>query len=558
MSDLDRASSSQRRTLRAIRKWLSPLVVLALVATGIWVVNPGAEPSSNKKAFAVLTGTENRVLFENPESEEPSIMVRFAEQEGIEFVPTYQGSVDTMIDLQNGASEYDAVWPASSIWLDLGDTGGVVSRRKSIMGTPVVFGVKHSKAEELGWIGKDVSVDEILAAAESGKLEFMMSSATQSNSGAMAYLGYLNAFAGHPDILTTEMLHDPVVVDKLTRILGEVDRTAGASGFLRDFFLDNYGDYDAMVNNESAIIYANQKLSARGETDLLYVIYPADGVTVADWPLGFVDRGDPDMSALFDRLQTYLTSPEVQAELVTQGRRTMDMGPEMTWAEVDMSVFNPDWGIDVERPLGQIQLPSAEVILEALDLYQTTFRKPSFVVFCLDFSGSMRGSGSKKLKEAMGTMLDQEAAQRYFMQRTSEDVTVVLPFSSSIKSRLRVEGNDGSELQSLLDQVNDTGAGGGTNIYQCLEEALSYTSTVPEEYAVAIVLMTDGRSNKGSFSNFSAKLPQDRAEIVPVYSILFGDAKRGQLEEIAAATGGDIYDGRDGLIKAMRDAFANA
>jgi Ca-activated chloride channel family protein len=553
-------SPQENRDQRTLGR-LAPFVVLAILASGIWYFSGDtkpARPAPVNGSFAILTGTENRILFDNPDTEEPTIMERFAEKEGIEFVPTYQGSVDTMIDLQNGAVQYDAVWPASSIWLDLGDTGNIVSREESIMGTPVVFGVKRSKAEELGWIGKDVSVDDILAAAESGQLEFLMSSATQSNSGAMAYLGYLSAFAGHPDVLTSDMLHDPAVVDKLTRILGEVDRTAGASGFLRDFFLDNYADYDAMVNNESAIITANQRLSAGGETDLLYVIYPVDGLAVADWPLGYVDHGDAKKSALFDRLHTYLKSPEVQAELVAQGRRTMEMGPEMSWSEVDKSVFNPDWGIDVERILGQIQLPSAEVILEALDLYQTAFRKPSFVVFCLDFSGSMEGSGSDHLKEAMGTLLDQETAGHYFMQRTPEDVTVVLPFSSHVTKQMRADGNDSGALQGLLGQIMDTGAGGKTNIYECLENALTFTDSLSGEYAPAIVLMTDGKSNQGSFSDFSAKLPQDKAEIVPVYSILFGDASRGQLEEIAEATNGDIYDGRDGLIKAMRDAFANA
>ena len=194
------------------------------------------------------------------------------------------------------------------------------------MGSPVVFGVKQSKAEELGWVGKDVSVDDILAAAESGQLEFMMSSATQSNSGAMAYLGYLYAFAGHPDVLTSEMLHDPDVAEQVTRILGEVDRTAGASGFLRDLFVEHYADYDGMVNNESAIITANQSLIAQGETDLLYVIYPVDGLAIADWPLGFVDHEVEGRPELFDELQDYLLSDDVQQELLDLGRRTSGSG----------------------------------------------------------------------------------------------------------------------------------------------------------------------------------------------------------------------------------------
>ena len=236
----------------------------------------------------------------------------------------------------------------------------------------------------------------------------------------------------------------------------------------------------------------------------------------------------------------------------------MEMGPEMEWSEVDTTVFNPDWGIDVERTLGQITLPASDVILEALDLYQTTFRKPSYVVFCLDFSGSMRGDGERELTGAMGTLLDPEVAQDYFMQRTGRDVTIVLPFSSGVEPPHIVEGNEPAKLQWLKSKVEDEGPGGGTDIYGCLAHALTYFKDVGDDYATAIILMTDGKSNDGSFSDFSEKLPADPDQVVPVYSILFGDASRDQLEQIAEATRGDIYDGREGLVKAMRDAFANA
>lgn len=557
MSEHEQVFESLPKRAIRVAQWLAPLLVLAVLATGIWYFTRD-DVDGSSQTFHILTESENRALFENPNSDEPSIMEQFAEEENIELVPTYQGSVDSMIDLQHGAEQYDAVWPASSLWINLGDSQHAVSRTQSIMGSPVVFGVKRSKAEQLGWIGKDVSVDDILTASEQGDLDFLMSSATQSNSGAMAYLGYLYAFAGHPQVLTGEMLRDPEVVDKLTRILGSVDRTAGASGYLSDLFLESYADYDGMVNNESAIIDANHQLAAQGETDLLYVIYPVDGLAIADWPLGFVDHGDAEKSEIFDRLQTYLRSDEVRQQLVGMGRRTLEMGPQMDPAEVDPAVFNPGWGIDVARPLDPIALPAADVVVEALDLYQTAFRKPSFVVFCLDFSSSMSARGEPELKEAMTTLLDQELASSYYLQRTAQDVTVVLPFSTGVMEPMRTDGNNEDELLALSEQVNQTVADGGTNIYACLTEALAQLASRPDGHAAAIVLMTDGQSNRGSFEDFAKHLPTESGEIVPVYSILFGDASKDQLEEISEATSGAIYDGREGLIAAMRDAFANA
>jgi Ca-activated chloride channel family protein len=539
-------------------KWLLPLLFLGTIAVGAWYFLSDDTPEDqNRTTFHILTGSENRILFDDPDSDEPTMMERFEEEENVDFEPSFQGSVDTMLDIQAGADPYDAVWPASSIWLNLGNTQGTVSRVESIMGSPVVFGVKRSKAEELGWVGTDVTVEDILAAAESGELRYMMSSATQSNSGAMAYLGYLYAFAGRPDVLTSEHLHDPELAEKTKRLLGEVDRTAGASGFLRDLFLESYGEYDGMVNNESAIITANKSLIERGEADLLHVIYPVDGLALADWPLGYVDREDETKSALFDKLQAYLLSDEVQQELLDQGRRTNQFVYPMNEDTIDPEVFNPDWGIDPGRVIVPITVPAAGVTLEALNLYQTTFRKPSFTVLALDYSGSMAGDGEEDLEEAMQVLLDQEEAAKYFLQRTETDITVVIPFNGAVIDIWRADGSDPQTLSALLSRVVSQETGGETNIYDPMIAALDEMEGSLEGYAPAIILLTDGHSNEGNFSQFEARWSEESPEGVPVYSILFGEASDEQLTQIEELTAGDVYDGRDGLIDALRDSFGN-
>jgi Ca-activated chloride channel family protein len=44
---------------------------------------------------------------------------------------------------------------------------------------------------------------------------------------------------------------------------------------------------------------------------------------------------------------------------------------------------------------------------------------------------------------------------------------------------------------------------------------------------------------------------------VPVYGILFGRASEDQLVQMAEATSGRVFDGRDDLIGALRDAKGN-
>ena len=522
--------------------------VVVLLVTMLWIgwANSNSPSHDTRFTFRLVTGTENRALV--------PMLEEFAKQEDVTIEFTHQGSVDTMLELETGAAEYDAVWPASSIWLSLGDSQRVVERTTSIMATPVVFAVKRSIAESLGWVGREVKVEDIMAAAGSGQIRYMTTSATQSNSGAMAYLGYLYAFAGQPEVLTSEMLHDPVVVAQTTRILGLVDRSAGASGFLRDLFLQQYDQFDGMFNNESAVITANQQLVAEGR-EPLYVIYPVDGLGIADWPLGYIDRGDAEKSEFFDRFQSYLLSEDVQQELLAQGRRT---GLGLNPVGADPEVFNADWGIDLELVIELINIPPADVIREALELYQTEFRKPSFTVYCLDYSTSMEGEGEEELEAAMAVLLNPGQAAQYLLQPSSRDVTVVIPFNGQTINLWRADGNDPDSLGRLLNQVSALTPDGSTNIYSCVARALDLMGQAElDGYEPAIVLMTDGRSREGSFDDLEEQIAQWSPDMIPVYGILFGDASDDQLDEIAEATSGRVFDGRDDLVGALRDARAN-
>ena len=133
-----------------------------------------------------------------------------------------------------------------------------------------------------------------------------------------------------------------------------------------------------------------------------------------------------------------MLSQDVQQQILEKGRRVGTVGLNPT--NVDTSVFNPDWGIDVARVISPITVPSPDVIREALTLYQTTLRKPSFTIYCLDFSGSMAGNGESQVKSAMRALLDQQQASQYFLQATPRDVSVVIRFNDGLYPDLHVAG----------------------------------------------------------------------------------------------------------------------
>ena len=72
----------------------------------------------------------------------------------------------------NNQEYYDAVWTSNSIWLYMLDSSKVsVKNSKSTSINPVVFGIKKSKAKDLGFIDKDVYTKDILNAIKERKAE---------------------------------------------------------------------------------------------------------------------------------------------------------------------------------------------------------------------------------------------------------------------------------------------------------------------------------------------------------------------------------------------------
>ena len=149
---------------------------------GAQVIGSGGE------TLRILSGSENKEL-------EP-LLEECAKKNHVTLEMYYKGSLDIMHILETDSSSYDAVWPANSLWLNIGDKKHVVKHTESISVTPVVLGMKKSLAESLGFTDREVSVQDILDAVTDGKFTFCMTSATQSNSGASAYIGFLYARKG--------------------------------------------------------------------------------------------------------------------------------------------------------------------------------------------------------------------------------------------------------------------------------------------------------------------------------------------------------------------------
>ena len=375
------------------------------------------EKNNSDNTFKIISSTENKDIEE--------IIQNYAKKNNIDVSIDYAGTIEIMSKLNNG-EKYDAVWCSNSIWLYMLDSKIKTTNSKSTSINPVVFGIKKSKAEELGFIGKDVYMKDILEAINQGKLKFNMSSPTQTNTGATAYLGFLTTLAGNPEILTEENLQNEELKDQLIQLYSGVKRSSGDDEFLQEMFLK--GNYEALITYETSLINMNKQLEQKGE-EPLYAIYTKDGVSISDSPFAYIDNKDDAKLEEFKKIQNYILSNEGQAELVKTGRRVWFGGIN---ENADKTVFNPNWGIDTTKYIVPVKYPSTAVIKTALGIYQTELRKPINIVFCLDYSGSMYGSGSKQLIEAMQYILNEEEASKDLLQFSNKDKITIIPFNHEI------------------------------------------------------------------------------------------------------------------------------
>ncbi|MCC8938469.1 substrate-binding domain-containing protein [Bradyrhizobium sp. Arg68] len=491
--------------------------------------------------FTILSGSENDVL--------APMVQEFCASRQATCTVRYQGSLDIALALKPGGDpDADAVWPAASIWIDMYDTARRVKSVKSIAQMPVILGVRRSEAQALGWIGAKVKTKDILGAVESGKLRFLMTSATQSNSGAAAYLAMLAAGIGKPDLIESGDLDKPEVLATVRGLLRGVQRSSGSSGWLADLYREGErtgAKYDAMWNYEAVIKETNDKLIANHQ-EPLYAIYPEDGVSVGDSPLGFVDRGrGKEAEAFFNDLQAFLLKNETQARIAATGRR-VELGRAAPLKA------DPATNLDPGRPLTVVRPPEPAVIQKALALYQEALRRPSLTALCLDVSGSMQGNGESQLLDAMRFLFTPARTREVLVQWSREDQIIVLPFSDHVLWTATAGGDDAAQAD-LLGKTLKLRADGGTDFYTCAARALAAMKPFldREQHLPAIVIMTDGKS-QGAMSTFEMPWRSD-GHRVPVFGVTFGDsADRSQLDNLATLTGGRVFDGTKSLTQAFR------
>ena len=223
------------------------IIVILFVAIFLISKIGSGTVSNNKNTFKLISSTSTKVMEDD--------LKKYAKSKGINLDIEYMGDLEIVDTLNSDSKNYDAVWISNSIWLYMLDNPYLVTDSKSIALDPVVMGITKSKAESLGFIDKDIYNEDILDAIKEKKLKYVMASVTKTNTGATAYLNFLNSLAGSPLVLTKDILEEESLKDDLKDFFSGVERVSGDEEYLTTMF--KKGNYDAMINYESSLINLN-------------------------------------------------------------------------------------------------------------------------------------------------------------------------------------------------------------------------------------------------------------------------------------------------------------
>ncbi len=479
--------------------------------------------------LTVLAGSELRDI-------EP-LLPQIRKATGVTLEMHYAGTLEAVEKLQAG-EPYDLAWLSSNRYALL--TPGVRERVRAserTMITPVVLGLRLSKAKELGWLDNpNVTWKDIADEAGRGRFTFGMTSPTASNTGFSGLLGLAAALAGKGDALELKDIDGA----RLVAFFKAQRLTAGSSGWLADAYVKEQDRLDGMINYASVLLAMNRGGQLREKFAL---IYPKEGILSADYPLMLINARQREA---YERVVGHVRGVEFQRVILeTTLRRPV----------------NPDVPVETGLyPATLIELPfpaSYDVVTAVLEAFDNEFRRPADATFVLDVSGSMKGPRIDSLKAVMMSLAggDTSASGRYARFRNRERI-VILPFETVPGTPVVYELGSAREANDrVLGQARQTverlTAGGSTAIYSAVHrayaDALRRKKGDRTDRYYSIVLMTDGENREGEsfqqFEHWYRALPTGDQGI-RVFPILFGEAKAGELESLAQLTGGRVFDSR--------------
>ena len=542
---------------------MKKLLVLGLVALLTFGCAP--QPTQSVVLTPVLSfnnsGKSLRIVGSPPLEVLMPAISEFNKKSGSNVQLVTKPTIEISNILKEGAKDIDAVAPSTEQWISMAGANLLVPQTDVFFKSPIVVAVRKSKAEELKLVNRnDVTVREFHGHVAQKRLTFAMPQPSLSGVGSTAHIAFIDALKGRSGVQTKSDLQNQDLRKALQELYQGVERSSADSKTLVDQVRANPDQFQAFINYEAFVLQINEQL-VKDQKEPYVLVYLIDGMASAEFPLGLVERGDEAKRQLMQEFKTYLRTEEVQKQIHEKGWRTGLYG--LVLEDKPPVIFNSLWGVQ-KNPVGSLQYPNVEVLKEAIFLYQTLFRRGSLRIYVADHSGSMNDSHTDQasgktvkridaLRSSFASLVNPDLAAQYNLLPTDNDVTIVVPFCQGIpRNQWRVEnftvvGRDKNQINTLLGRVNSLTLCGGTDLFDGLDEAVRVlVARGIGDLSPSIILLTDGERtgglDEGSFiRNYKSANFKIR---VPIYAILFGNARSSDVANAIKESGGAWWDAR--------------
>jgi Ca-activated chloride channel family protein len=461
-----------------------------------------------------------------------------------------QGSGVVIDELLEGRREAHLISPASSVWIELGNSRSLKATEKPLVGptkflvrSPVVIAMWKPMAQAMGWGKRPIGWSDVQELARNpqgwalhnkaiwGRFKFGHTHPQYSNSGLLTILAQVYASAGKTEDLA---LKDVAAAGpSMEDIEKAVVHYGESTGFFGKKMFANSPQYlNAAVLYENMVIESYDPKYTK-DMDVV-AIYPKEGTFWSDHPVGIVQR--PWVTAAHREAAQlyidYLLKEEQQRKALKYGFRPGDERVPLA-APIDR-----EHGVDPREPRRTLDVPPAEVMEAIIKLWQQ-HKKRSRIVLVVDTSGSMVNEGRLSNAKAGANQLVSMLGER--------DKLSLLAFSSQSTWLCKDAGLDRSGRASVTEMIKDLLPEGETALFDSIEQAYQYLQEKPEPDKIsAVVVLTDGEDNKSRIKDVAALLkvlqfdPEKRP--VRVFTIAYGkDANFKILQTISEATHGKAY-----------------
>jgi Ca-activated chloride channel homolog len=473
------------------------------------------------------------------------------------------GSGESIDNILSGRLQAHLVSPASAAFIKLGNADSRTKTGKDLIAStdnlvlsPVVIAMWKPMAEAIGWGKKPIGWADILSLSRNasgwqaygypqwGKFKFGHTHPEYSNSGLISLIAEAYAASGKTAGLKAADLAKTQTKQFLGGVEGSVVHYGSSTGFFGRKMFANGPEYLS-----AAVLYESMVVESYSQSNLPFpvvAIYPKEGTFWSDHPVGIVERDwvTPEHRDAAKIYIKYLLDRAQQEKALQYGFRP---------ASVDVPLSAPldaAHGIDPKEPKTTLEVPSADVINDLLQLWRAE-KKHSDVVLVLDTSGSMREEG--KMQNA------KQGAKQLVELLDDGDTFSFLPFSSGLHWSQQDTAVKNGRQQSL-QQIESLFAEGGTALYDAIDAGYQHlaSSESGNSKIQAVVVLTDGADteSKMKLNDLMERIRYNgETRAIHVFTIAYGrDAKKDVLQQIADATQAKFYEGTpQNIVDVFRD-----